>query len=103
MITTETTPLTPAPDDNHVSAVRKMMVDQMRALRQAKTMDELDIETKRTRAISQIGSAIISMVRVEADYAHRSGTAGAVGFLEQPHTLTAVSSPLPGITVHRIR
>lgn len=75
---TNDTPNTP-PDDNHVSTVRRMLIEQMRDLRSAKP-DALQNEMSRARAIAATAKAVTELAKVEADYAIAG--AAPVAFLE---------------------
>lgn len=59
-MTTETT--TP-----HISDIRIIMLEQMKALRSA-APDAVEAELKRSKAISELGQTMINSAKVEIDY-----------------------------------
>lgn len=107
--TDTTTATLDAPDENHMSSVRRMLVDQMRALRAASTADALLMETARAKSVALVAQAITGAARVEVDYAASSGSNSTVPFLEQqPAGIITHGTPpnithSPGRMVHRIR
>lgn len=99
---------TPEPtqfDNNHVTSVRSMLIEQMRAVRTATTAEALKMEVDKSRSISTLANAVTEMARVEADYAKTSGVS-LVPFLESESTqATGMSNThaTPTGLVHRIR
>ena len=93
------------PDANHMDSVRRMLIDQMRALRSANTPETLRMETDRAKSVALVAQAITGAARVEADYAGSVGSNSSVSFLEQPPAqITAPDlTNSPGRMVHRIR
>lgn len=106
--TTDVTASRPA-DDNHMSSVRGMLIEQMRALRSA-SPSQLAIEADRARSIALVAQAITSAARVEVEYVRScTDTDQKVAFLQSdatapaPAPTPAVSYPFPGQLVHRIQ
>ena len=95
-----TTP--PAADDNHMSSVRAMLIEQMRALRSAPP-DQLATEAERARSVALVANAITSAARIEVEYVRTCPDPDTpVAFL-QPKPLPAVTHPRPGSLVHRLQ
>lgn len=93
-------------DDNHMDSVRRMLIDQMRALRNAGSPEALQQEGARARSVALIAQAVTAAARVEVDYANTTGSSATVPFLE-PQDNGAAATPAtahsPGRMVHRIR
>ena len=87
-------------DENHMSSVRGMLIEQMRALRSAPP-EQLATESERARSVALVAQAITSAARVEVQYAEVANRdESPVPFLQtQVHR---VSSPMPGTTRHRL-
>lgn len=86
-MTTETT--TP-----HISDIRIIMLEQMKALRSA-APDAVEAELKRSKAISELGQTMINSAKVEIDYLEVTKQQCSP-FLEVPPTVHTGSTP--GIT-----
>lgn len=95
---------TPPADDNHMTSVRGMLIEQMRALRTA-SAEQLASESERARSVALVAQAITSAARVEVDYMRNCPDADQqVPFLQartQPMLPPAVTHPFPGSLVHR--
>lgn len=88
-------------DDNHVSTVRSMLIEQIRAVRQAATGEDIKMEVEKSRAISSLANSVTELARVEVDYAKASNGNGTVSFLEAGEVPATTATPT-GL-VHRIR
>jgi hypothetical protein len=55
----------PAPELDHISTVRRHMLDQLRALRTAPRGEELSLEIRRSKAVTEVAQTIINAARVE--------------------------------------
>lgn len=109
-ITTTTAPANTTPaqaDDNHMSSVRGMLIEQMRALRSATTPDQLTMESERAKSVALVAQAITSAARVEVEYVRTcTDEDKQVAFLQpqdEPAQPPAVTYPAPDRLVHRIR
>lgn len=87
-MTTETT-TTP-----HISDIRIIMLEQMKALRSA-APDAVEAELKRSKAISELGQTMINSAKVEIDYLEVTKQDHSP-FLETPPTVHTENTP--GIT-----
>lgn len=56
------------PDDNHISTVRALMIEQLRALRTAAPGADLEVELKRAKGVSEVAQTIINSAKVEVDF-----------------------------------
>jgi hypothetical protein len=72
-----------AEDANHISTVRKHLLDQMRALRNATTPEEMEREIGRSKGISELAQAVVNTAKVEVDYLKATGQS-STPFLEVP-------------------
>jgi hypothetical protein len=104
-------------DDNHVSTVRKHLLDQMRALRAAGTPDEIERELGRSKGVSELAQAVVNVAKVEVEYIKVTGGAVDLPFMKPaPPALGAPTSaggnvqqlPAPGngitsITRHTLK
>ena len=88
-MTTET-PTTPAP---HISDIRNIMLEQMKALRVA-APDAIEAELKRSKAISELGQTMINSAKVEIDYLQVTKQDHSP-FLETPPTVHTGTLPAP--------
>ena len=84
----------------HITDVRSILMDQLKALRAAKGSD-IEQEIKRSKAVSDLSQTAINSARVEIDYLHLTGQEKS-DFLEIPatiHTGTMPASDTPlGVT-----
>ena len=111
MTTTATEATAP---QNNISEVRKMLLDQMAALRNSATPDAMRQEIERGQCPSQIAQVITNTAKVEVDYIKATGqeknpfletatTAGA----HQPAIATTVQAGpgngISSITRHTLR
>lgn len=83
------------PSINHISNVRRIMIEQLQALRNAATSDALDIELKRSKAVSDLSQTLINSAKVEVEYLIATDQMQA-GFLEEPPTVH--TGNVPGVT-----
>jgi hypothetical protein len=96
-------------DTNHISTVRKHLLDQMRALRNATTPEDMEREIGRSKGISELAQAVVNTAKVEVDYLKATGQT-STPFLEVPpdqlyigagggtHDVTRLPAPGNGIT-----
>lgn len=85
----------------HISTVRRLMLEQLHALRNAPTGDALESELKRSKAVSELSQTIINSAKVEVEYLAATKQDFS-SFLEEPpevHTGRVPALPdTPGIT-----
>lgn len=74
---------TPAELD-HISTLRRHMLDQLRALRTAPKGEELSLEIRRAKAVSEVAQTLINAARVEVDYVNAVRGAAESAFLQEP-------------------
>jgi hypothetical protein len=72
------------PELDHISTVRRHMLDQLRALRTAPRGEELSIEIRRSKAVTEVAQTIINAARVEVDYVNAVRGAAESAFLQEP-------------------
>jgi hypothetical protein len=105
-------------DANHISTVRRHLLDQMRALRAATTPEEMQREIDRSKGVADLAQAVVNTAKVEVDYLKATGQQ-STPFLEVPPDQPYITGPaatgsnvqrLPGddngiasITRHKIR
>lgn len=70
--------------DNHISTLRKHLLDTLSDLRNR----EQPMEPDRARAVAQVASVLVDSARVEVDYLKATGQDRAA-FLEEPEALPA--------------
>lgn len=68
---------------NHISTVRRHLLDQMRALRQASTPEDVEREISRSKGVSDLAQAVVNTAKVEVDYLKATGQT-STPFLEVP-------------------
>ncbi len=78
-------------DDNHVSTVRQILLDQMRALRAAPPED-VERELGRSKGVAELAQAVVNTAKVEVDYVKATGQ-GRTPFLEPPIVPPALPAP----------
>ena len=69
-------------ESNHISSVRQMILDQMRALR-GSTKEDLDGEIKRAKGMGDLAQVLVNSAKVEIDYL-RATDQDRTPFLEVP-------------------
>jgi hypothetical protein len=75
----------PAPPElDHISTVRRHMLDQLRALRTAPRGEDLSLEIRRAKAVTEVAQTIINAARVEVDYVNAVKGAAESAFLQEP-------------------
>lgn len=85
---------------NHISDVRNMLMDQLRALRAA-SPEKLAEEIRRSKAINETAQTIVNTARVEVDYIQAIKGGASAPFIEAedepraPRIPTTPQSPLP--------
>jgi cell division septation protein DedD len=102
---------------NHISTVRRHLLDQMRALRGANDAEAIRREIDRSKGIAELAQAMVNTAKVEVDYLKATGQA-STPFLEVPpdqpylpdagskHDVTRLPSPgngITSITQHRMK
>lgn len=86
-------PLPPPPELDHISTLRRHMLDQLRALRNAERGEELSLEIRRAKAVSEVAQTIINAARVEVDYVNAVRGAAESSFLQEPDENKTPSLP----------
>jgi hypothetical protein len=75
----------PAPQElDHISTLRRHMLDQLRALRTAPKGEDLSLEIRRAKAVSEVAQTLINAARVEVDYVNAVRGAAESSFLQEP-------------------
>jgi hypothetical protein len=88
------------PKSEHISDVRSMLLDQLRALR-AVPVAGLAEEIRRAKSVSEVAQTIVNTARVEVDYIQAVRGASDSSFLQAPDEATvpklpaSPQSPLP--------
>lgn len=86
---------------NHIDTVRMHILDQMKALRSAKTKDDVKLELERAKGISELAQVAVNTAKVEVDYIGVTKQNSAP-FLEapadEPYRGAGDASPPNGIT-----
>lgn len=101
---------------NNISEVRKMLLDQMAALRSASNPELLRQEIERGQVLGQIAQVITNTAKVEVDYIKATGqeknpfleTATSTSHGDQQQAIATTVQPGPGngissITRHTLR
>ncbi len=57
-----------APEVNHISTVRRHLLDQMRALRAAGDPEMIRREIDRSKGVAELAQAVVNTAKVEVDY-----------------------------------
>lgn len=85
-----------APDatgtNDHISSVRRMLLDQMAALRTARTPEALKAEVARSNALGFVAQSITAIQKVEVEYLKVTGQKSAT-FLGSPARPERPESP----------
>lgn len=68
----------------HITQIRQLMLEQLRALRTAAPGDDLATEIKRSKGVSELASVMIDSARVEVEYLAVIEGDGEVPFLAAP-------------------
>ncbi len=68
----------------HITEVRQLMLEQLRALRTAAPGDDLATEIKRSKGVSELAAVMIDSARVEVEYLAVIEGDGEVPFLAAP-------------------
>lgn len=71
-----------------MTAVRRLMMEQLRALRSAAPGEQLAQELKRSKGVSELSATIIDSARVEVQYLQVIHGDGEVPFLAPPDAAT---------------
>lgn len=77
----------------HISDIRIIMVEQLRALRSA-SPEALEAELKRSKAVSELSQTMINSAKVEIDYLQTTKQNHSP-FLEVPATVHTGTLPAP--------
>jgi len=85
---------TPATDNPHITEVRRIMMEQLRALRSA-DKNNIDNELARSKAVSELSQTLINSAKVEIEYLRETGQEQSK-FLELPPEVHTGNTP--GIT-----
>ena len=70
-------------EPNHISTVRRHLLDQMSALRAAKTPEDMKSEIERSKGIADLAQAVVNTAKVEVEYL-RATNQNSAPFLEAP-------------------
>lgn len=62
---------------NHISTVRRHLLDQMLALRGATTPEAIERELGRSKGVSELAQSVVNTAKVEVDYLKATGQTGA--------------------------
>lgn len=89
-MTTETTPTTQAP---HLTDIRTIMLEQMKALRSA-SPDDIEVELKRSKGVNELSQTMINSAKVEIHYLEVTKQ-NCSPFLEVPPTVHTGNLPTP--------
>lgn len=101
----------PSETSPHITEVRSLMMEQLRALRKASSGSELEAEIARSKGMSEITQTLINSAKVEIEYLVLTDQPKS-DFLEQPvdasvahlgHTATGTVTQEGNRTVHRLR
>lgn len=99
----------PAPPElDHISTLRRHMLDQLRALRSAPKGEDLSLEIRRAKAVSEVAQTLINAARVEVDYVNAVRGAAESAFLKEPDAdktprlPSTPQSPLPTTDTARL-
>lgn len=87
-MTTTATTTAPAP---HISDIRTIMAEQLRALRNA-SPDALESELKRSKAVSELSQTMINSAKVEIDFLQVTKQ-GHSPFLQAPASAQTATPP----------
>ena len=71
-----------APEPNHISTLRRHLLDQVKALRAAGAGD-VQREIDRSKAVAELAQAVVNTAKVEVDYL-RATNQTSTPFLEAP-------------------
>ena len=91
--------------ENHISAVRQHLLDQMQALRSAATPEAVKMELDRAKGVSELAQVAVNTAKVEVDYLIATEQT-STPFLEAPETFTdaqVLGKGITGITRHRLQ
>lgn len=77
----------------HISDIRVIMLEQMKALRSA-APDAVEAELKRSKAISELGQTMINSAKVEIDYLEVTKQDHSP-FLKSPQSAITPPAPAP--------
>lgn len=98
-----------APEElDHISTLRRHMLDQLRALRTAPRGEELGLEIRRAKAVTEVAQTIINAAKVEVDYVNAVKGAAESTFLQEQERdkpvriPTQPQSPLPTTDTARL-
>lgn len=82
-------------DKNHITTVRRLMLEQLQALRNAQPGEALEQELKRSKGVSDLSQTLINSAKVEVDYMVATEQ-DRVPFLEEPAEVHTGNTP--GVT-----
>jgi hypothetical protein len=100
--------LTPAPELDHISTMRRHLLEQLRALRCAERGEELGLEIRRAKAVTEVAQTLINAAKVEVEYTMAVKGASESTFLQEhdqdslPHLPSQQQSPLPTTDTARL-
>lgn len=76
-------------DPDHISTVRRHLIDQMRALRTAPAGEGLGEEIRRAKALAEVAQTIVDSAKVEVEMVKAIGGNGETPFLDPRPALPA--------------
>lgn len=74
---------TPREEPNHISTLRRHLLEQVRALRAAGTTEDMQREVERSKAVAELAQAVVNTAKVEVDYLKLTNQT-STPFLEVP-------------------
>lgn len=89
------------PSDDHITTLRRHMMDQLKALRAAPPGEALAEELKRAKGVSEVAQGLINAARVEVDYIKATNGNGESAFLQMRKQNQLPPWPF-GTTQHRL-
>lgn len=97
-----------APELDHISTLRRHLLDQLRALRTAERGEQLGLEIRRAKAVTEVAQTLINAAKVEVEYTNAVKGASESTFLQEtdgevvPRLPSTPQSPLPTTDTARL-
>lgn len=79
-------------DPNHISTLRRHLLDQVSALRAASTTEDVQREIDRSKAVAELAQAVVNTAKVEVDYLKVTGQP-STPFLDVPRDQQYLPEP----------
>lgn len=99
-------------EPNHISTVRRHLIEQLASLRAATTKEEMERELDRSKGVTDLARAVVETAKVEVDYLKATNQT-STPFLEtppdQPYVAEAAGAQglprngITGIVRHRLQ